>query len=134
MRILHLVFAEMPQSDWSDIRASFRYFDVFLHHDRHSRRRTAELLQRPLNHLYEGSKARNERRVTKRNVATRLGQADGLGLIEIYSTLGNQELYILPRVRPLSHALLSRITPYWYQIARGNLYLAGDLVHFEGLD
>jgi len=74
----------------------------------------------PLNHLYagEGSKARDEKRVTKRNVATRLGQTDGLGLIEIYSTLGNQELYILlhgrPRLSPgpLSHALLSRITPY----------------------
>lgn len=99
---------------------------------------------RPLNHLYEGEKiedVRDEKRVTKRNVATRLGQADGLGLIEIYSTLGNQELYILPRRSalssypdPPSHALLSRITPYWYQIASGNLYLAGDLVHFEGLD
>lgn len=58
---------------------------------------------RPLNHLYEGegSKVRDEKRVTKRNVATRLGQTDGLGLIEIYSTLGNQELYILPRFCPL---------------------------------
>lgn len=125
----------MPESDWPDIYVSLRYFDVA-----GSRIRDGERLGpcnvRPLNHLYEGegSKVRDERRVTKRNVATRLGQADGLGLIEIYSTLGNQELYILPRVRPLSHALLSRITPYWYQIARGNLYLAGDLVHFEGLD
>lgn len=58
---------------------------------------------RPLNHLYEGegSKVRDEKRVTKRNVATRLGQTDGLGLIEIYSTLGNQELYTLPRFCPL---------------------------------
>lgn len=27
------------------------------------------------------------------------GRTDGLGLIEIYSTLGNQELYIHPRAR-----------------------------------
>jgi len=102
----------MTKSDWPDIWASFCYL-VFLRHDSRFHIRdgeTAGLLQRPLNHLYEdeGSKSRDERRVTKRNVATR--RADGLGLIEIYSTLGNQELYILPRVRSLSR------TPYYPEL------------------
>jgi len=142
MHILHFIFAEERKSDWPDICVSFRYLDVFLYtvivaftfateNSWIVMRARASVKSFIRRRRIEGS--RDERSVTKRNVATRLGQADGLGLIEIYSTLGNQELYILPHVRPLSHALLSRITPYWYQFARGNLYLAGDLVQSRAL-